>query len=148
MWRAALVLSVVLQFVTDHFDTLITLRNNNNNNNTQSTIILDGDDNSDNNNNNQDHDTNNDHDNKTQSDNDPQNNEKDGAKGEMVVVVPLDPVTAIAAAVSDLATMASSRRDSIQRAAEVAEIENKEGGRTLTPQWHLVVGIVYNVQWR
>ena len=50
---------------------------------------------------------------------------------EMAVVVPLDPVTAIAAAVSDLATMASSRRDSIQRAAEVAEIEIKEGGRTL-----------------
>ena len=48
-----------------------------------------------------------------------------------MVVVPLDPVTAIAAAVSDLATMASSRRDSIQRAAEVAEIEIKEGGRTL-----------------
>merc|ERR1712161_51867 len=128
MWRAALVLSVVLQLVTDHFDTLINLRNNNNNdnNNTQSTFILDGDDNSDNNNNNQDHATNNDHDNKTQSDNDPQSNEKDGAKGEMVVVVPLDPVTAIAAAVSDLATMASSRRDSIQRAAEVAEIEINE----------------------
>ena len=50
---------------------------------------------------------------------------------EMTVVVPLDPVTAIAAAVSDLATIASSRRDSIRRAAEVAEIEIKEGRRTL-----------------
>ena len=51
-------------------------------------------------------------------------------------------MTAIAAAFSDLATMASSRRDSIQRAAEVAEIEIKEGGRKRTKVHQNGIGII------